>query len=60
MTWQAYLSQNFSGVRRLLLRCRRAVHLAAYVLDASTLAYGLSDSPTGMLACWMRVIQLTS
>nr|WP_238362909.1 hypothetical protein [Actinopolymorpha pittospori] len=27
-----------------------AVHLAAHVLDSSTLAYGLSDSPAGMLA----------
>jgi pimeloyl-ACP methyl ester carboxylesterase len=29
---------------------RFAVHLAAHVLDPSTLAYGLSDSPAGMLA----------
>ncbi|TDU86659.1 microsomal epoxide hydrolase [Kribbella voronezhensis] len=29
---------------------RFAVHLAAHVLDSSTLAYGLSDSPAGMLA----------
>ena len=31
---------------------RFAVHLAAHVLGPSTLAYGLSDSPAGMLA-WM-------
>jgi pimeloyl-ACP methyl ester carboxylesterase len=31
---------------------RFAVHLAAHVLDPSTLAYGLADSPAGMLA-WM-------
>jgi hypothetical protein len=29
---------------------RFAVHLAAQVLTPSTLAYGLSDSPAGMLA----------
>ena len=29
---------------------RFAVHLAAHVLDPSTLSYGLSDSPAGMLA----------
>ena len=29
---------------------RFAVHLAAHVLDSSTLSYGLSDSPVGMLA----------
>jgi microsomal epoxide hydrolase len=29
---------------------RFAVHLAAHVLEPSTLAYGLSDSPVGMLA----------
>jgi pimeloyl-ACP methyl ester carboxylesterase len=29
---------------------RFAVHLAAHVLDPSTLAHGLSDSPAGMLA----------
>ena len=32
------------------LEKRFAVHLAAHVLDPSTLAYGLSDSPAGMLA----------
>jgi pimeloyl-ACP methyl ester carboxylesterase len=31
---------------------RFAVHLAAHVLDPSTLAYGLADSPVAMLA-WM-------
>ncbi len=31
---------------------RFAVHLAAHVLDPSTLVYGLTDSPAGMLA-WM-------
>jgi len=36
---------------RILTFDRRfAVHLAAHVLDSSTLAYGLTDSPTGMLA----------
>jgi pimeloyl-ACP methyl ester carboxylesterase len=34
------------------LEKRFAVHLAAHVLDPSTLAYGLADSPVGMLA-WM-------
>jgi pimeloyl-ACP methyl ester carboxylesterase len=34
------------------LERRFAVHLAAHVLDPSTLAYGLADSPVGMLA-WM-------
>jgi microsomal epoxide hydrolase len=29
---------------------RFAVHLAAHVLDSSTLAFGLADSPVGMLA----------
>jgi microsomal epoxide hydrolase len=29
---------------------RSAVHLAAHMLDPSTLAYGLADSPAGMLA----------
>jgi len=29
---------------------RFAAHLAVHVLDSSTLAYGLSDSPVGMLA----------
>jgi pimeloyl-ACP methyl ester carboxylesterase len=29
---------------------RFAAHVAAHVLDSSTLAYGLSDSPVGMLA----------
>jgi pimeloyl-ACP methyl ester carboxylesterase len=32
------------------LEKRFAVHLAAHTLDPSTLAYGLSDSPAGMLA----------
>jgi hypothetical protein len=32
------------------LEKRFAVHLAAHVLGPSTLAYGLSDSPAGMLA----------
>jgi hypothetical protein len=34
------------------LERRFAVHLAAHVVDPSTLAYGLADSPVGMLA-WM-------
>jgi hypothetical protein len=29
---------------------RFAAHLAVHMLDSSTLAYGLSDSPVGMLA----------
>ena len=33
---------------------RFAVHLAAHMLDSSTLAYGLSDSPAGMLAWILR------
>src|SRR5262249_37595219 len=33
---------------------RFAVHLAAHVLDSSPLAYGLSDSPAGMLAWILR------
>ncbi|WP_034591878.1 epoxide hydrolase family protein [Hamadaea tsunoensis] len=33
---------------------RFAVHLAAHVLDSSTLAYALSDSPAGMLAWILR------
>ncbi len=33
---------------------RFAVHLAVHVLDPSTLAYGLSDSPAGMLAWILR------
>ena len=33
---------------------RFAVHLAAHVLDSSTLSYGLTDSPTGMLAWIME------
>ncbi|TWD82815.1 microsomal epoxide hydrolase [Kribbella amoyensis] len=33
---------------------RFAVHLAAHVLDSSTLAYGLADSPAGMLAWVLR------
>ena len=36
--------------RILELDKRFAVHLAAHVLDSSTLAIGLSDSPAGMLA----------
>lgn len=32
------------------LEKRFAVHLAVHVLDSSTLSYGLSDSPAGMLA----------
>ena len=36
----------------LQLDRRFASHLAVHVLDPSTLAYGLSDSPAGMLA-WM-------
>ncbi|MFE4830957.1 epoxide hydrolase family protein [Streptomyces sp. NPDC056672] len=37
--------------RRLVsLERRFAVHLAVHVLDPSTLAYGLSDSPVGLLA----------
>jgi pimeloyl-ACP methyl ester carboxylesterase len=36
--------------RLIALEKRFAVHLAAHVLDPSTLAYGLSDSPPGMLA----------
>ena len=32
------------------LEKRFAVHLAAHVLDSSTLSYGLADSPVGMLA----------
>jgi microsomal epoxide hydrolase len=38
--------------RIVQLEKRFAVHLAAQVLDPSTLAYGLADSPVGMLA-WM-------
>jgi microsomal epoxide hydrolase len=33
---------------------RFAVHLAVHVLDPATLAYGLSDSPAGMLAWILR------
>ncbi|WP_328535317.1 epoxide hydrolase family protein [Streptomyces sp. NBC_00344] len=36
--------------RILALDRRFAVHLAAHVLDSSTLAHGLSDSPVGLLA----------
>lgn len=36
--------------RVLELDKRFAVHLAAHVLDSSTLSFGLSDSPAGMLA----------
>ncbi|MGY2112674.1 epoxide hydrolase family protein [Nocardia gipuzkoensis] len=36
--------------RIIELERRFAVHLAAQVLEPSTLAYGLSDSPAGMLA----------
>jgi microsomal epoxide hydrolase len=43
------------------LEKRFAVHLAAHVLAPSTLAYGLSDSPAGMLA-WIleRWVNCTS
>jgi len=40
--------------RVVALDKRFAVHLAAHVLDSSTLAYGLSDSPAGMLAWILR------
>ncbi|MEU5760868.1 epoxide hydrolase family protein [Nocardia sp. NPDC047648] len=36
--------------RIIELERRFAVHLAAHVLEPSTLAYGLSDSPAGLLA----------
>lgn len=36
--------------RQVAIERRNAVHLAAHVLAPSTLAYGLSDSPVGMLA----------
>jgi len=36
--------------RIVALEKRFAVHLAAHVLDPSTLGYGLADSPVGMLA----------
>jgi microsomal epoxide hydrolase len=36
--------------RVVALDKRFAVHLAAHVLDSSTLSYGLTDSPAGMLA----------
>ncbi|MFI6040228.1 epoxide hydrolase family protein [Nocardia sp. NPDC051321] len=40
-----------SAYRQLLsLEHRFAVHLAAHVLEPSTLAYGLTDSPVGLLA----------
>ena len=38
--------------RLLELEKRFAVHLAVHVLDPSTLSYGLTDSPAGMLA-WL-------
>nr|WP_198428751.1 epoxide hydrolase [Nocardia bovistercoris] len=38
--------------RMIELEHRFAVHLAAHVLEPSTLAYGLSDSPVGLLA-WL-------
>lgn len=38
--------------RLLELEKRFATHLAVHVLDPSTLAYGLTDSPAGMLA-WL-------
>ncbi|GAB3911724.1 epoxide hydrolase family protein [Kibdelosporangium lantanae] len=38
--------------RLLELEKRFAVHLAVHVLDPSTLSYGLTDSPVGMLA-WL-------
>ncbi|WP_329086805.1 MULTISPECIES: epoxide hydrolase family protein [unclassified Streptosporangium] len=40
------------SVRRRIVSLERrfAVHLAAHVLDPSTLAYGLTDSPVGLLA----------
>lgn len=38
--------------RTLELERRFAVHLAAHTLDPSTLSFGLTDSPAGMLA-WM-------
>ena len=43
-----------SAVREQILALDRrfASHLAVHVLDPSTLAYGLTDSPVGMLA-WM-------
>jgi pimeloyl-ACP methyl ester carboxylesterase len=40
--------------RVVALEKRFAVHLAAHVLDSSTLAYGLSDSPAGMLSWILR------
>ncbi|MFX0575385.1 epoxide hydrolase family protein [Nocardia nepalensis] len=44
--------------RIIELEHRFGVHLAAHVLEPSTLAFGLSDSPAGMLAWilqrWMR------
>ncbi|WP_131737251.1 epoxide hydrolase family protein [Actinomadura roseirufa] len=40
--------------RLLALEKRFAVHLAVHVLDPSTLSYGLSDSPAGMLAWLLR------
>lgn len=40
------------GIREdiIAVQKRFAVHLTAHVLDPSTLAYGLADSPAGMLA----------
>lgn len=49
-----------ASIRSQILELDRkfAVHLAVHVLDSGTLAYGLSDSPVGMLAWilerWMR------
>ncbi|MET8028955.1 epoxide hydrolase family protein [Streptomyces avermitilis] len=40
--------------RIVTLEKRFAVHLAAHVLDPGTLAFGLSDSPAGMLAWMLR------
>ncbi len=39
-----------SHARIVELEKRFAAHLAVHVLDPSTLSYGLSDSPTGLLA----------
>ncbi|MET7770361.1 epoxide hydrolase family protein [Nocardia sp. NPDC005366] len=41
-----------AGIRARIVELERrfAVHLAAQVLEPSTLAYGLSDSPVGLLA----------
>jgi microsomal epoxide hydrolase len=40
--------------RVIELERRFAVHLSAHMLDSSTLAFGLSDSPAGMLAWILR------